>query len=174
LPTTEVDRQIDNGLKLIIEFLGVDRSTLFQLSEDKACLHATHSWAAGGIEIVPIGISSDLFPYCAEKVLSGEIFMFSRLDDLPDEACNEKQLFPLIGLKANLTIPLKVGGSVVGAVAFGSFRSERPWPDELVQLLQIVADISANALVRKLADEELRRAYSELEMRVEERTAALA
>ncbi len=174
LPADEVDRQIDNGLKLIIEFLGVDRSTLFQLSEDKACLHVTHSWAVDGVEPVPIGISSDLFPYCAGKVLRGEIFMFSRPDDLPDEASDEKQLFLLNGLKSNLTIPLKVGGSVLGAVAFGSFRSERTWPDELVQRLQLVADIFANALVRKLADEELRRAYSKLEMRVEKRTAALA
>jgi len=173
LPDAEVDKQIDNGLKLVIEFLDVDRSTLFQLSEDKVRFDVTHSWAVSGIEPVPIGISSDLFPYCAEKVLRGEIFMFSRPDDLPDESGDEKQLILLNGIKANLTIPLKVGGSVLGAVAFGSFRSERTWPDELVQRLQLVADIFANALVRKLADEELRRAYSELEMRVEERTAAL-
>ena len=173
LPDAEVDKQIDNGLKLVIEFLGVDRSTLFQLSEDRTCFQVTHSWAVDGIETMPIGISSDLFPYCAEKVLRGEIFMFSRPDDLPDDTGDEKQLILLHGIKANLTIPLKVGGSILGAVAFGSFRSERVWPDELVQRLQLVADIFANALVRKLADEELRKAYNELEMRVEERTAAL-
>jgi two-component system, LuxR family, sensor kinase FixL len=41
-------------------------------------------------------------------------------------------------------------------VAFNTTRSERDWPDALVKRLQLVAQIFANALARKRADQDLR------------------
>jgi len=61
-----------------------------------------------------------------------------------------------VGLKSHLMIPLKVMGSVAGAIGFGSFRSYRAWPDDLVQNLRLVGDIFTNALAVKRADEALR------------------
>src|SRR5436305_2056454 len=49
-------------------------------------------------------------------------------------------------------IPLKVMGSVVGAIGFASFRGSRDWPDDLVQRLRLVGEICTNALARKRAD----------------------
>jgi signal transduction histidine kinase len=51
---------------------------------------------------------------------------------------------------------MKVMGSVVGAIGFGSFRTRRDWPDDLVQRLRLVSEIVSNALARKRADEALR------------------
>ena len=48
------------------------------------------------------------------------------------------------------------GAPPVGALAFNSLRAQRDWPDVLVQRLQLVAQVFANALARKRADLALR------------------
>ena len=56
-----------------------------------------------------------------------------------------------------MTIPLSVGGEPpIGALGFNTTRAERDWPDALVKRLQLVAQIFANALARKRADQALR------------------
>ena len=53
-------------------------------------------------------------------------------------------------------LPLRVMGSVVGALGFSSFRTYRDWPPDLVRRLRLVGEIFTNALARKRADEALR------------------
>ena len=45
----EVDREIDLGIKRLVEFLGVDRGRLWQFSEYQEEFVPTHSWAAPGL-----------------------------------------------------------------------------------------------------------------------------
>src|SRR5262249_297010 len=56
------------------------------------------------------------------------------------------------GLKSHVMIPLKVMGSVVGAIGFASFRGPRDWPNELIQRLRPVGEILANALAPNPGD----------------------
>jgi PAS domain S-box-containing protein len=60
-------------------------------------------------------------------------------------------------MKSQLTIPLKVGGSVQFAIGCASFREVRLWPEPVVQRLRLLGEVFANALARKRADEHLRR-----------------
>jgi len=63
-----------------------------------------------------------------------------------------------------------VGGEPpVGALGFNTTRVEREWPDALVKRLQLVAEIFANALARKRADQALRE--SEERMRMSQQAA---
>ena len=64
--------------------------------------------------------------------------------------------------RSNVTIPLVVGGRVIGAVAFGALQAEREWPPEIVTRLRLIAEVFANALARKRTEEELRTALAEV------------
>src|SRR5262245_15557679 len=77
-------------------------------------------------------------------------------DDLPPEATAEREDCLRVGPKSHVTIPLKVRGSVVGAIGFASFREGRDWPDDLVQRLRLVGESFTNAQARKRADVALR------------------
>ncbi len=66
------------------------------------------------------------------------------------------------GAKSNVTIPLRIGGVVVGAVLFGTIFSERVWSQKEVQRLRLVSDIFGNALERKRVEGEIRRLSEEL------------
>jgi signal transduction histidine kinase len=157
VPAPEIDAQIEEALQRIVEFLGIDRSTLGEFSEDRKQFLVTHSYVAPGFPPVPRFIFEEQLPWLSQKLLQGEPLPWTRLpDDLPREAVHERDYVTRIGLKSNLTIPLKVSGSMVGGIGFGSFRAHRPWPDHLVERLRLVGEIFANALVRKRADEALR------------------
>src|SRR4051812_42474650 len=71
LPADQVDREIEAGLGSIAEALGLDRSTLFQLSEDGKTLVVTHGWAAPGFEPLKAVIPQEELPWALRKVLRG-------------------------------------------------------------------------------------------------------
>jgi signal transduction histidine kinase len=154
VPASQVDSQIESGLRQIVEELDLDRSGLGELSAEGMVI--THSYQVPGVPPSPRVVLEAQFPYYARKVHQGEVFRLP--DDLPPEATSEREFAARTGLKSNLTIPLKVTGSVVGGIGFASFRSHRDWPDELVQRLRLVGDIFTNALARKRAEEALQRA----------------
>jgi PAS domain S-box-containing protein len=153
LAPAEVDAQIKSALKQIVEFLGIDRSGLGELIADQKLLVITHSYEVPGIPPLPRAIIEELMPWFTKQIHRGEVLRWCRLpDDLPPEATHERDYCIRSGLKSNLTIPLRVMGAVVGAIGFGSFRTYRDWPDELVQRLRLVGEIFTNALARKRAN----------------------
>ena len=53
MPPANVDAEITGALRSLVEFLGVDRSNLFQWSDDGQLLENTHQWVVEGCEPVP-------------------------------------------------------------------------------------------------------------------------
>jgi transcriptional regulator with GAF, ATPase, and Fis domain len=87
----------------------------------------------------------------------------------------EKAYTRRIGLQSNLTIPITVGEQPVCALATGTFRTPRGWPDSVVERVRMVGQVFANALHRQRIETELRgtitaleRNQGELETRLEE------
>src|SRR5438045_713098 len=142
LPAEEIDSQVERGLQQIVEFLGIDRSSLYQFSENGRELVVTHSYVTGGFSAFPRVDVVATLPWYTEKMRRGEILRYSRLpDELPPEAVNEREYCIQNGFRSHLGIPFKVGEAVLGGIGFGSFRKQREWPDDLVQSLELVGQI---------------------------------
>jgi transcriptional regulator with GAF, ATPase, and Fis domain len=90
------------------------------------------------------------------------VIRVERPADLPEEATADNAYYQNTGLKSNVTIPLSVGGSMICAIAFGSLRAYRSWPDDLVEQLKQVAEIFAHAIYRKRAEQKLETQFQEL------------
>ena len=123
--------------------------------------------------------STQSFPWLAEKALAGEIVVFSRPEELPPEAYKNVATARRHGIKAHVTIPLKIGVAVVGSMSFTSWDSEKVWSPKDLQRLKLIAEILGNALERKHAAAEHRRLEEELRQvasvaTMGELTAALA
>ena len=151
---------IEECLRRIVEALGLDRSTLFQRSGED--LVVTHSWAAPGFDPFPKVWGRDQLPWCYARVMSGERVVFSRIDDLPEEAAADKALMRRVGPVSNASVPLVVGDHVLGVLAFGSMRTERSWSPTVLERLHSVAHVVAGVLARKHADKLLRAALAEV------------
>jgi PAS domain S-box-containing protein len=160
----EVDDEISRWLAFIVTSLGVDRGTLFQISADHVSGQLTHTWAATKSLSLDKGSIADLregvfvLPWTVEKMLRDEPVVFSSVNELPHDAIADRQFFEEHGTKSNVTIPLSVGGEVIGAVAFSAVRSKTHWSDDLIGRLQMVAHVFACALARKRADIEQKNA----------------
>jgi transcriptional regulator with GAF, ATPase, and Fis domain len=96
------------------------------------------------------------------QILRGETVCFARIDDLPPEASREKEIARKFGPRSNVTFPLKVGGKVIGAMAFGTMHHEREWPDTLVNRLKLFVEMIGGAIARTGAEDETRKALEEV------------
>lgn len=157
LPVAEVDGQIERGLQEIAEFLEIDRCGLAQFSENGQELLVTHSYATEGFSPFPRSDIAGGFPWITHQIRRGEIVRLARIpDDFPPNAEAERDYCLQAGLQSNLTIPFKVGESVLGAMSLESFRERFDWPEDLIQNLILLSEVFANALARKRADRVLR------------------
>lgn len=156
LPPDQVDQEIENALRCLVEALHVDRSTLGHLSEDRRDIVVTHSFTRPGFEAFPLFPSLvTAAPLLVRTLLSGQPFIMPRLVDLPTEGDADRQLFRSHQILSGMVVPLMVGGRVIGAVGCSLAHGEREWPEPMVRGLRLIADVFANALARQSADRAL-------------------
>ena len=158
LPPSEVDREIEDALRRICELLDLDLATLWQWSDAApGVLRFTHAYRAHGIPSTAEPSGQHQFPWVTGQLRAGRTVAIPSVERLPSEAAVDQANGRLGGIKSALAIPLSVGGErPVGALGLNSTRAERNWPDGLVKRLEVVAQIFANALARKRADQALR------------------
>jgi C4-dicarboxylate-specific signal transduction histidine kinase len=101
-------------------------------------------------------LTSDICPWISGRLLAGSVVGFSRLEELPLEAEADRRSLESLGLSSLAVFPLVAGGTVVGTLGFSRLSGERAWPDELVPRLQLLADVFANVLARRHADNAVR------------------
>jgi formate hydrogenlyase transcriptional activator len=162
LPTDRVEGEIAHSLQLINEFICSEHCTLWKLSESRVKLHATHSFCIQDIRLDPKYLSNVKLPWLVDQLNRRKIVMFSRIDQLPEEASVEKDYFLKTGHKSGLFIPLFDCGSVIGAIAFGTMRWARLWPKRLVKRLQLAGEVFVNAIIRKRAEEMISESHTEI------------
>ena len=152
LPAERIDSEIEDVQFRVCELLDIDRSTLWQVLEEKpGILKLTHLYQPPESLPPPERMNAkDFFPWSEQKVLGGETVTISKLTDLPPEAEIDLENYRLYGTKSNVLVPLSVGGGpVFGVLTFAVMREEREWTETVVQQFKILAQVFANALARK-------------------------
>ena len=160
----EIDEEIERWMERIVLTLELDRSTLAQIDASTGLPYFSHQWVRPGFPPTPrVTNTFEAYPWASNKViLQGETMVFSSVDELPPEAARDRANIREHGPKSNVTVPIKVGGRVIGAAMFGAFKSERAWPAEIVRRLQMITEIFGYALERKRAAAEVLRLRSDL------------
>lgn len=165
LPADRVDREIEDALRRLCEFLGAEICTLWQKSADApADYELTHYYRLLDGPPVPKPMyAHENFPWTLQQIVAGRIVNVST-GDLPPEARRDREVSLHFGVQSSLSIPLSAGGQpFVGVLVFNTVMPGRIWPEVLVQRLRLVAQIFANALVRKGLDTSLRCAFEEVQ-----------
>ncbi len=156
LPPDQIDSEIKNAERGMCEVLDIDLAALWQPREVVPDVFVlTHLYSKqGGLEPLE-QMLDDHFPWFKQQALLGRTVIISSLEELPAGTTRDRESARLFGIKSNLTLPLSVGGGpVFGILGLSTLREHRKWPDELVKRLQLVAQVFANALARKRADQE--------------------
>ena len=151
-----ISQVIDATLQKLVAAFGHDRSTVAEFPGHDRSAVVTHSFTVPGVQPFPLGgILDDRLPWYFAKLRQGKTVFIRSVDDLPAEAIIEKQHCIVQGIKSNVTIPLKAGGVVLGAITFAFLRHECPWDETFVRRLQIIGEVFANAMLHKRHDEAL-------------------
>jgi formate hydrogenlyase transcriptional activator len=178
LPAAEVDQAIVEAEQRVCECLELDLAVLWQWSDKGAgVLMATHSYSAQTGPIPPWLFKQEDYPWFAEQLMtgSGRIVAIASLDKLPAEAARDRESCLQVGVKSNLTLPLTAGGRrPFGVLGLNTIFVEREWPDALVKQLQLVAQVFANALVRKRTEEALQKSEEENRVTFEQAAVGIA
>ena len=160
----EVDREIEQALKQILELFQADRCGLLRVFKDSAKL--THFVLREGIPpfTVNIDLSAARFPWVYKKIVERhEAVAFDSLQELPDEASIDKLSYEALGTQSNLNIPVIVSRSEVYSLFINAVRSERKWPKHYIPRLRILGEILGNVLARSQSDRELNERLREIE-----------
>ena len=155
-----IDSEIVNAQRQIAKVLDLERSTLAQLEGEQRFV-VTHSWQLPGLEPFP-GFAVKDMPWMASVLMRGEEVLFARIEDLPEEAAREKQIARRFGPRSSIMFPLKIGGKVLGVLAFGTVDREREWPDAIVNRLRLFGEMIGSAIARTRAEETTRKALEEV------------
>lgn len=167
LSPDQIEEGINYALGVIGKFEGVDRSYIYQYVEDSGILSSTHEWCKDGIEprnTILKEKSSDSLPWIFDRHMRGETIYFPSLDTLPEEASYEKEAFHKAGIKSMVAVPMVFGHTVIGFLGLESLKEEKVWPEDIIPLLNIVAEIFVNVLEHKRAGTELRESREMLKL----------
>jgi FixJ family two-component response regulator/C4-dicarboxylate-specific signal transduction histidine kinase len=154
IPPAAVDGAINDALRRIAAHLGVDRSQVIRYTPDGGAA-ITHSGAVRGVKPASPRSVADDYPWIVRAIRAGRTVAIPRVDALPPAAAVDRASFERIGVRSNLCTPLKVAGRVEGVLAFGCLRCARDWPRDLVARIRALADVLANALAHKRAQQAL-------------------
>ncbi|TYL93972.1 AAA domain-containing protein [Bradyrhizobium rifense] len=158
-----VEPEIQIAQVTLRQFLGFDRSTFAEFQDDS--LVVVSSSAIDGVDATPLGPLPAQLDWFTAKLRAGETLVVrDPADDLPPEAVGEAEYCRRTGLRSHLSIPLRIGGRVIGAIAFAAFRETRNWPDDLIARVMLVGEVFAHAIARKREHEKLLAAMAEIRL----------
>jgi PAS domain S-box-containing protein len=151
LPEEQVASHIEASLGRIANHLRLDRVTLFECSGEGTELTPTSSWHSEGTKPGPADSKPIPWPWWTSRALRGKPVTFSDPHLLPDEASHVRHYLLESGIQSIASVPLGIGGEIVGAISFASTRRRVAWTDDLVRQIKVLAEIFSNALKRKRA-----------------------
>jgi formate hydrogenlyase transcriptional activator len=164
IPAEQTEFEIQVAQAILRKFLGFDRSTFGEFQEDGS-LVVLSSTAVDGFEPTPVGQLPPQLKWFIGKLLEGEVIVTPNAAvDLPPEAAAEAEYCRQTGLVSHLAIPLRIGGRVIGAIAFSAHRETRSWPEDLTIRLRLAGEVFAQALARKREREKLLQALAEVKV----------
>jgi PAS domain S-box-containing protein len=158
LPADRIDGEIEAAQRRICELLDLDRSTLWQVYTREPGTLLLTNWHQPPESLPPPKrMNAGVFvPWVTQKVMAGETVTFSKLTDLPAEAERDQETARAHGAKSGVFVPLSVGEEpVFGVLTFVVMHEERSWLETDVTRFKLIAQVFANALARKRAEEVL-------------------
>ena len=107
-PSSEISGRIEEALRALVEFFGVDRSGLGEFSADGRDAFSRITYGRPGVPLpLPLNVSqTETVPWYARELLHGRVVRIARMSELPQEASRERERAQQVGIKAHLAVPV--------------------------------------------------------------------
>lgn len=161
---TLIDENLDTAiaftLQTVGEFLGSDRTYLFNYYNQQSCLKMTHEWCGFGIE--PFidkfqGSPVENHHWVHNQLLSGKTVQIpGELSPILSPVTAETTLTELQRIQSRLAVPTLYSGTVVGFMGLDVINSSKTWSQEEINWLKLVNEFIAISQARQTAQAALR------------------
>ncbi len=172
ITSEEIDRELETSLKIIGEFLSIDRCFINYFSSDGKIIDEVYEWFAQGTTSTSSSYKKhyknqklENFPLYTEKFRNLEVINISSMDEWP-AGKEEKEILLAQGIKSFRFIPMCIGHNLIGNFGLISEKEEKKWKESDVMLLKMVGEIFANILERKRTEEKIKRSEQRLSFHV--------
>jgi two-component system sensor histidine kinase/response regulator len=154
----DVDTAINFTLEAIANFLDVERSYIFELSDDLKQYHLTREWCAAKIPARAddgrVG-NLTMFPWVYEQMLNHQAIAISSLAEFPPEAIAERATLQRQSVQSMLVVPMTHSDKVVGCLGVEVVRCSKTWTQDDINFLKLVGELIAIGCARHKAEEAL-------------------
>lgn len=145
------NERIDELLKRIGEFSGVDRSYFFTVDLIEKTCSNTNEWCKAGVEpqIANLqGVPFEIVPMWMEKMFVGDEVYIHDLDSLPESWAMEKAILEPQGIQSLLVIPVRESEYLYGFIGFDAVEQKITWDESSRMLLRLIAD-NVGSVIRR-------------------------
>lgn len=156
---------IEKALQILLRFFDADwiYVAIFE-NENKVAnflYEVTSPWVNTSKEDAS-ELSYETIPWMIDTLLSGKDIILHDIDDLPDDAHADRELFKEQGLRSMLVMPLSFHGEIRGFIGFDSIRIRRHWTLAEVEDLHIIGNIFSVIIERQSAQKSIKKSRKDL------------
>jgi PAS domain S-box-containing protein len=160
IPFSEISNALNFALSQIGQFLGADRSYIFELSENGFSLSNTHEWCNNGInpEIDNLQeVPCEFIPKWMEVLHRQENIIIPSIADLPNDWVAEKELLESQNIQSIIVIPMLSENKLIGFVGLDSVLQHREYTVAEINILKvwsrILSSLISNQRSEKLVEQ---------------------
>jgi formate hydrogenlyase transcriptional activator len=157
-----IDAEIDEALKKIIEFFDSDMCLFLRVNPDANEALLSHVQVSGNLPVPPKVNYVPRSPWRWPKLLRGEIIHVNNLDELPEEAMVDRNSSVANGIQSYLIIPVFIEGTLRYILQLAYARQGPTWLAGYIPRLRVLAEVLVTALERRNLDEASKRAQEEI------------
>jgi PAS domain S-box-containing protein len=155
LPLEQIDHAINESLKKLGEFVGADRSYIFDYDFEKNVCNNSYEWCSGvakpqidNLQNIPLS----KMPNWVWKHTHGETVHIPDVQKMEEE---ERGLLEPQDIKSVITIPLMKENECHGFVGLDAVKKAYHYSEDEEQLLQVYGQMLVNAFSRLAREQEL-------------------
>lgn len=127
-PPESIDRELEKGLKLILEAEAADRACWFAIPEGGTTVEKICSAHRPGIPPGPARFLVQDIPWIAERLARPEPVAISNTSDFPPEAAVDRKYIDQLGVKSIALVPSSSGTAAKGLLILVHLSGSRQWP----------------------------------------------
>ncbi|WMW23264.1 PAS domain S-box protein [Methanolobus mangrovi] len=149
----DIEGDINKTLEDLADFIGADRVSLFNVTENTDHIIKTHEWHVEGLSSrIPLNEKWDTKELVFEQLSNSQIVNISDVDRLPEEKECVRKLLHDLGIKSIAMIPLSHYGIFKGFICIDSKSEKQNWNEKQLYVLKIAGDMITGILERKDAE----------------------
>lgn len=163
----DIDMSINNTLKNLGEILDAHRAYLFLFKDNYDLMDNTHEWCAKGVNHEMQNLrneSTKPFKWWLRQCRSLKPIVIEDIEDLPDEAHNEKLSLIDQHIRSLLVYQIVSKGSLIGFVGIDMVNENTKWTPTHHSFVKITAEAISVAFDKKADSERIINAYDDISL----------